>query len=253
MSEYEFNPAVVPFWTLVGGIVLKVAWKLGLKKRPEPLVDSSERFVWQADSVSDADGPEGNVRNYLERRTLRHFLNNISKNRDIVRAAEVGCGYARLAMVLTEYADHAIGYEREEHLVEMARTLNPEMEFRVMPSLKELRAIAPENYDFVYTCTILQHVVDEECRAALDQMKKMASCGFVLLIEKTEAISVTENQDDGSHFLSRARSVDTYSELMQPFELIEIAPRVMEPTYFNEKPGTCMLFKAPGVEYDSVR
>lgn len=62
---------------------------------------------------------------------------------------------------------------------------------------------------------------------------------------REEAISITENTTDESDFISRARSVEVYSEYMAPYKLVQAEPRLVEPTYFNPRPGTCMLFQAP--------
>jgi len=249
MQEFDAIISGVPFRSLVLAVFLRVARKLGLYRPPgsgasTPPMEESSRFVWDVHAVGDAHGPEANARNYRERQTIRAFLNSITAGSTITNAAEVGCGYGRLTMVLKEYASRVVGFEREPQLVHIARELNPGIEFFVFDSLRSIAKEYNQKFDFVLTCTVLQHLNDEDCRATLEQIKEMCPRGYVLLIEKTEAISVTENQADGTQFISRARSLDVYSEYMHPYRLVETRERLIEPTYPNPRPGLCMLFQA---------
>ena len=63
-------------------------------------------LVWTVGAISDADGPSGNVRNYLEQETIRDILTDLTQERRLARACEIGCGYGRVIMVLKEYADY---------------------------------------------------------------------------------------------------------------------------------------------------
>ena len=207
------------------------------------LADRDTRMSWTVTAVSDADGPAANVRNYLERQKLRDVLAKIAVAGRLRRACEVGCGYGRLIMVLQEFADEVTGFEREGHLLEIARSLLPDIRFVRVPALTEIEDLA--EYDFAMTFTVLQHLVDAEARAVCHTLQQLAPGGYVLCAEKTEAISVTENTDDGRHFISRARTVAMYQEMMAPFQLVATTELVVEPTYHNPHPGTCMLFASP--------
>lgn len=206
--------------------------------------DRRSRFVWTLNAVSDAYGPADNVRNYLDRRTIRTILAELPRTRPLRHACEVGCGYGRLIMVLSEFASHVKGFEREPHLVEIGRRLLPHVTFERVDAL----TLITDNtsYDLAMTCTVLQHLTDADARDACAVLKRLAPDGYVLLIEKTAAIGTTANAEDGAQFLSRARSVETYQKMMDPFRLVLVRDRVVEPTYFNPTPGKCMLFESPG-------
>jgi 2-polyprenyl-3-methyl-5-hydroxy-6-metoxy-1,4-benzoquinol methylase len=219
---------------------------LGIKLRRHAwgkYLDRNDRMVWTVEGVSDADGPAANVRNYLERRTLRAVLANATGGRRFQRACEIGCGYGRLIMVLEEFAHEVTGFEREAHLVDVARTLLPDIEFECVESLPGITDL--RKYDFAMTCTVLQHLTDAEALEVCGTLRRLAPEGYVLCVEKTEANRVTATADDPRRFISRARAVAMYEEMMAPFKLVLTKDRVLEPTYDNPRPGTCMLFAAP--------
>jgi SAM-dependent methyltransferase len=204
--------------------------------------ETTERLIWTIEACSDAQGPAANVRNYHEHATLRRILTEVTQGRRLQRAAEVGCGFGRVIVVLREFADFVMGFERERHLIQTASILNPDLHFQQVDDLTD---IDDGPFDFMFTSTVLQHLTDAKVRKVLDRMKELTPHGHILLIEKTEAIAVSENTEDSNQFISRARSVETYSEYMKPFTLVGVWDRVIEPTYFNVRPGQCMLFKAP--------
>jgi SAM-dependent methyltransferase len=212
-------------------------------RRVKRLFVPPERMTWTAMGVSDADGPTANVRNYIERRTIRSLLARASGGKKFKRACEAGCGYGRLVMTLKEFSEEAVGFEREPQLVEIARTLLPDVKIVKVESLDKLPDPGP--FELAMIVTVLQHLTDERAKGVCAELKRLAANGHVLLIEKTEAIAVTDNRTDESQFISRARSVETYSQWMAPFKLVHSEPRLIEPTYFNPRPGTCMLFQAP--------
>lgn len=213
-------------------------------RRVKRMIVPPERMTWTPMGVSDADGPTANVRNYIERRTIRSLLARAAAGGRFKRACEVGCGYGRLVMTLKEFSDEAVGFEREPQLVGIARTLLPDVKFVNVESLDKLPDAGP--FDLAMTVTVLQHLTDEHAKRVCAEIRRIvAPGGHVLIIEKNEEIGTTENKTDEAEFISRARSVDTYASYMAPFKLIHTEPRLIEPTYFNPRPGTCMLFKAP--------
>jgi len=178
----------------------------------------------------------------MDHSTIRKIISYAANGRQLTRAAEVGCGYGRVIGVLKEFADHVIGFEREPHLVEIATRLRPDIQFKLVDDLATINA---ETMDFMMTCTVLQHLTDEHVRKVCARMREMTPKGHVLLIEKTDTAGTSANQDDGSKFLSRARSIEAYSQFMSPFRLVETWDRMVEPTYHTPKAATCMLFAAP--------
>ncbi len=207
--------------------------------------DRGARFVWTASAVSDATGPADNVRNYVERENVRSMLKKVVRNYPVNSACEVGCGYGRLTMVLKEFTQKVAGFEREKILVDIAKPLLPAIEFYHVESLDKISELGMQPFDFVMMCTVLQHLTDDFCQKVIEDIKRLAPMGHVLLIEKTEPIAITANTKDDTSFISRDRSVETYTMLMNPFKLAATAKRMAEPTYFNPHPGTCMLFKSP--------
>lgn len=205
--------------------------------------DKNARVAWTVSAVSDAIGPADNVRNYLERKTIRSILSEIVKDRPILSACEIGCGYGRLIMALNEYAGQVVGFEREPHLVGIAKVLLPNIEFCQCDSLDEINQIKQGPFDFAMTWTVLQHLTDENCHSVISAIKDLVPNGYVLISEKTEQISVTQNITDGNQFLSCARPVEIYKEWMKPYVLIKTLNTTAENTYHNKSPGTCMLFK----------
>ncbi|MGA1870261.1 MAG: class I SAM-dependent methyltransferase [bacterium] len=208
-------------------------------------LDKNYRIVWTMTAVSDAYGQAANVRNYFERKTIRAILSDINKKHKIIRACEIGCGYGRIIMALKDVVEYVKGFEREPDLVEIARASLPDIAFECVESLTAIHDDKP--YDFVMTCTVLQHLTDSYAQEVCSVMKKLAPEGYILIIEKTDSINVTANRDNEKQFISRARSVETYEKMVQPFRLVDIRDRIVEPTYSNSHPGKCMLFVSPAI------
>ncbi|MGA9348249.1 MAG: class I SAM-dependent methyltransferase [Anaerolineae bacterium] len=214
------------------------------------------------EKVAGVSIPEVNVNSYLARRTIREILAGITqqKHSRLKSAADIGAGYGRLTMVLHEFADEVHAYEREEGLVEVARSLLPELfgtNIHLVSSLADLPAETAK-FDFAMTVTVLQHLSDIDAAAALQEIKRVAASGYVLLVEKTDPAASSYNlkkrlADPGTTF-SIGRPVVVYQSWMHPFKLLSTSPRVVEPTFgrsANKPPqdwmnaGTYMLFCAP--------
>jgi SAM-dependent methyltransferase len=199
------------------------------------------RHVWSVSEVADAAGPSANLRNYLEQRDLRRCLAAASERGAIRRACDVGCGYGRLTMVLTEVAREVVGFEREDSFVQEARRLLPAVEFQQVPSLGRLPK-PTGSFDFAMTFTVLQHMRDPEAREVLEEVKRLARGGFVLVTEETDPSFVDGNVEDAGAGLTIGRPEDTYTEWMRPFEPVLRFARQVEPGYPRENVGTYMLF-----------
>lgn len=247
LKELKFFNARELAWPDCTGVpaslLMKALWVKLRRKLVGRWADRGARFVWTTTTVSDAYGPADNVRNYLERRTMRAILAELSRKRPLKRACEIGCGYGRVIMVLKEFAEYVKGFERERHLVDIAHSLLPEVEFECVDSLTNIED--KTSYDLVMTSTVLQHLTDTDAREVCKVMKRLAPAGHILCVEKTENIATTANTEDGTRFISQARPVEIYADFMHPFRLVCVQNRVVEPTYFNTRPGSCMLFASP--------
>jgi SAM-dependent methyltransferase len=235
-----YDTTSLPIGYLVKTLFIKMRRRVWGK-----FADKKARFAWTVSAVSDASGPVDNVRNYRERQTIRSIISGISGERAIGSACEVGCGYGRLTMVLEEFAKKTVGFEREPHLVDIARSLLPNISFYQVDSLDKLSSLDSGPFDLVMTCTVLQHLTDKFCVSVLDEIKKIAPAGYLLLIEKTKESRTTDNIHNGDVFISRARTSEMYARMMEPYTLISVSDRVVEPGYGDMPPGTCMLFKSP--------
>lgn len=238
-----YDTTALPLGVLLKSILMKVRRRTWGK-----IFDKGSRLVWTVDMVSDAVGPFANVRDYRERKTIRSVLDEITKEYTINSACEVGCGYGRLIMALEEYAKKVVGFEREQHLVDIAKEALPTVDFCKVESIDKLSSFGKGEFDFVMTCTVLQHLTDEFCQSVLNEIKKIAPRGHVLLIEKVEDYYTTKNRTDGNSFISRARPKETFAKWMAPYKLVATSKRVVEPNYFNQNVGECMLFRSPLLE-----
>jgi SAM-dependent methyltransferase len=204
------------------------------------------RHVWSVEQVADAVGPAANVRNYLEQRDLRRCLAKAATLAPIRRAADVGCGYGRLTMVLTELAEEVVGFEREAAFVEQAARLLPSVRFVRVESLGSLPR-ETGSVDFAMTFTVLQHLRDAEAREMVAEVKRIAEGGVVLLTEETDPALADGGGPGGSPSTGRTtgRPEAVYAEWMRPFERVLSFPREIEPGYPRRDVGTYMLFAAP--------
>lgn len=145
--------------------------------------------VWGTSVVNAFDGPQLAVHTAYEQRYLRFCIENILQRLPAGRpdaAAEIGAGYGRLAMVGREYFSKLIAFEREAGLIEEARRIGvDDVDFVKTSSLTKLPRES-RSVCFSYTCTVLQHIVDEEVALILSEIRRITEGGFVLLIETTQ-------------------------------------------------------------------
>ena len=64
----------------------------------------TERKTWTPADVVDVSGPPALLRNYLEQRDVREYVQRAEMTTPITRAYDVGCGFGRLTPVLAEFA-----------------------------------------------------------------------------------------------------------------------------------------------------
>jgi hypothetical protein len=200
------------------------------------------RQVWTPADVIDADGPELSLRSYLEHRDIRRVIAKIPEGRRR-RAMEVGIGFGRLVVVLREFFPEVWGVEREPGLLDIARELLPEIRYANPASIDDLSAV-PGPVDFALIFTVLMHMTDADARKVLDAMKEKARNGWILVAERTDAGEVYGDNSDSAKFMAHGRSIETFTEWMKPFRLVDSFPRTVEPTYrYSGQDGTYMLFQ----------
>jgi len=158
-------------------------------------------------------------------------------------AAEFGAGYGRMTPVLEEMFDEAIGFEREADLIELHRELPSPA--RLINVERLAKVPAPNGaFSFCFICTVLQHMLDEEVKATLTEMRRVADGGFILLIEDVGS-QVQGNYGPDSVF-TKGRTLEAYQGLMAPWELDFAKPRHMG-GLAGYIWGQFMMFRAPGV------
>jgi ubiquinone/menaquinone biosynthesis C-methylase UbiE len=144
-------------------------------------------------------------------------------------------------MVLTEVASRVVGFEREEAFVQEARRLLPAVDFVNVASLGQLPK--PDGFfDFAMIFTVLQHMPEAEAREVLNEVKRLARGGCVLLTEETDASLKDGAEGQNGDGRTVGRSEETYGDWMKPFEPILRFPRQIEPDYPRPNVGTYMLF-----------
>jgi SAM-dependent methyltransferase len=232
-----------PLQLLIKAIRLKVT------RRARRSVGVPGRFIFHSDTLA-GKGPESIIRTYVDHNGLRKFLSEVPGGLKLQRVSELGCGYGRMSLVLTEFADETWGFERETHLVQMAQRLVPEVRFRNVGSLASL----PEgdgSFDLAMTFTVLMHMTDTDVKSTLAEMKRIVGQGHILLMEKTEPVDLGNSEGNGSDWISIGRQIPTWEEWMHPWRLLktQVRPSVFErEAYANihkevNDAGTYMLFR----------
>src|SRR5215471_8491943 len=117
-------------------------------RHQHPVRQNPRRVVWRHEHVVNVRDAAYTARTYLEHRDVRDFLTRIAGGRRSGAACEVGAGYGRMTVVLTEFFDDVTGFEREPSFVEEATSLLPAIRFERVESLTRLPA-SNERFDFV--------------------------------------------------------------------------------------------------------
>jgi SAM-dependent methyltransferase len=148
-------------------------------------------------------------------------------------------------MVLTEFADRVVMFEREPALLADAAPVLEPFGVEIQPIIRISDLPAPSRtFQFAMTFTVLQHLTEDELKPAIDEIKRIvARPGYVLLCEDTDAAFHMGNTIDGGG-VTIGRSVEHYACLMEPFTLVSTSPRRVEPVYYRPNCGTYMLFYA---------
>jgi SAM-dependent methyltransferase len=200
------------------------------------------RAVWQQEHVVDVRDAAFSVRTYREQQDVRTLLSWALGGRRRGAACEVGAGYGRMTVVLTEFFDRVEGFEREPHFVEEAGRLLPAIRFHQVDSLTSLPA-GVASFDCVLTFTVLQHLTDTVALAAAREISRILRPGGVLLIcEETDPEHRDGAVDDDTGMCTIGRTIRQYEALFSEFTLLQTNPRRIEPTYPRPDVGMYMLF-----------
>jgi len=204
-----------------------------------------ERVVWTPGHVVDVDGPRAMLRTYLEQRDVRALCASIGSAIPLASACDIGCGFGRLTPVLTEFAEHVVGFERETGLLNVARSLQPSIDFRPIESLRRLPA-DPVSFNLGLVFTVLQHVPEPEVTAVIDELRRIVRPdGHLLLCEETDATLEAGDRSAAHLGYTCGRPVTTYETWLAPWTLAATRRRSIEPGYPRPDVGTYMLFAGP--------
>lgn len=203
------------------------------------------RTIWQQQHVVDVRDAAFAARTYLEQRDVRAWLTRATGGRRVAAACEVGAGFGRLTVVLTEFADRVVGFEREPHFVQEASALHPTIRFTQVSSLDAI-PVEPATMDLALTFTVLQHLIDRVAAATADGIARaLKPGGHLLICEETDPAHVDGAVTDPNGMCTIGRPVDAYQRLFPSLSLLDTAPRRIEPTYPRPDVGTYMLFRKP--------
>jgi SAM-dependent methyltransferase len=202
-------------------------------------------MVWTPADVVDVDGPRAMLRAYLEQRDVRGLLASVCGPDRVEAACDVGCGFGRLTPVLSEFARHVVGCEREQSLLAIARPLHPAIEFRTIDSLAKLPA-ETRSFDIGLAFTVLQHVPEPEVRLVIDEIRRVLKPdGYLLMCEETDATLEAGDREQAQFGYTRGRPIDVYGEWLAPWTLLAVRRREIEPGYARPDVGNYMLFAGP--------
>jgi SAM-dependent methyltransferase len=206
---------------------------------------SPDRETWQQHHVVDVRDAAFAARTYLEHKDTRSLIGRAVGAKRVAAACEVGAGYGRMTVVLSEFAERVVGLEREPHFVREAARLLPAITFVQVHALTSF-PIRTESVDVVLTFTVLQHLIDRVAAAAAGEIVRVLRPGGHLLIcEESDAEERHGALDDPHGMCTIGRPVATYQKFFSSLRLIETRPRRIEPTYPRPNVGTYALFQKP--------
>ena len=172
------------------------------------------------------------ARTYIEHHRLRQFFHDLKTPRNDWRhGAEFGCGYGRMAPVLTEFCTIANAYERDQELAGIAQQAIGEMvQVRRVESLEHVTSVPDGGFDLILTYTVLQHMPDDECLRVMAEIKRVRDPGGILV-----CVEDTHGDRSGNVW---PRLPEKYREMLG-MDLIMQRPRIIED---NRTVGTMMAF-----------
>jgi HAD superfamily hydrolase (TIGR01509 family) len=203
----------------------------------------TKRLVWTEKDVANVCGAEFAARTYLEQRDVRDYLERVANGSNIQRACEVGAGYGRLTVVLNEFCDHTVAFEREPALAVKGSYLHPTIEFRLVDSLSVLPAQNDE-FDVALSFTVLQHLTDSFTKEVLIELRRIVrEGGYVLLCEESNDHYLDGDPSQQETVFTIGRSVERYKEWLSPLRLVDLSARHIERCPVGPEVGMYMLFR----------
>lgn len=225
---------------------------IGLAQSPEAIArtnhgsgagqSTGSPHSWAFEDVVDADPTRLSARTYLEQRDLRRLIETHLPEGRVASACEIGCGFGRMTILLTEFADEVVGFEREKEFVERARSIHRGVDFRQVESLSHLR-VENDSFDLAVTFTVLQHLVNAQAFEVVGELKRVLRGDVAILVEETDPDHVWGSVDDPGGACTIGRPVEVYQEWMHPFVLVEATPREIEADYPRADVGEYMVFR----------
>jgi SAM-dependent methyltransferase len=204
-----------------------------------------DRLVWTPNEVVDVDGPRAMLRAYLEQRDVRELFASVTRGTAFESVCDVGCGFGRLTPVLTEFAERIVGFERERDLLNIARSLQPAIEFRPIEHLRSL-PVDRASFNLGLVFTVLQHIPEPEVRAVIDELRRIVRPdGHLLLCEETDPALEAGDRQNAHLGYTCGRPVTLYETWLAPWTLVATKRRAIEPGYPRPDVGTYMLFAGP--------
>ena len=200
------------------------------------------RGGWQVEDVTNVEGAAYAARNYIEQRDLRRYLQRLQGSPRCPTACEIGAGFGRLTVVLKEFFEIVVAFEREPQLVETGTYLHPTIQFERVDELASLPA-PNETFDFALSFTVLQHMTSEQAAAVLAEMTRVVKpAGSILLCEHTgDGFRSRRVAPVGSPTLGRP--IEEYAQLLPCCELVESSPRIVQRGGKPADEGHYMLFR----------
>lgn len=149
------------------------------------------------------------------------------------KTLEIGCGYGRLSPWIANHGCEHHGIDPNGEMISRARSLYPDIHWQV-GSIQDSE-YAPDEFDFIYAWTVLQHIPPEDIEAvARNIVSTLQPGGYLLLCEEVSG-------EVEKHLWPRP--VERYDELFRELSLVKSQDRTLEPTAKEEPSSKILLFE----------
>jgi len=166
---------------------------------------------------------------------IRRIANALDGNR-ADRSLEVGCGFGRLSMTISEHSGAHTAIDINKEALDLGQACYPNIDFQYGSA--ESIPFPDSTFDLLVTWTVLQHIRPERIGYACSEIIRVLTPGAtVLLYEET-----ARPHDSGGH--AWHRTVHDYERLLSPLTL-ETHGGIVEIDSIPglESPGEIMLFR----------